>query len=47
MMEMDKTGTIFVNGIKRMSRKPKYNNEFILRNFNSNEDRKAKGDKTL
>ncbi|SHF26608.1 hypothetical protein SAMN04488522_102637 [Pedobacter caeni] len=41
MVNMDKPVTIFVNGLKRMSRLPEYNKKFIMRNFNSDRDRKA------
>lgn len=41
MVDTDKPVTIFVNGIKKMSRQPKYNREFMLRNFNREGDRKA------
>lgn len=41
MVDMDKPVTIFVNGVKKMSRQPKYNKEFMLRNFNRDGDRKA------
>jgi len=41
MVDMSKPVTIFVNGIKKITRKPVYNKTIILANFKADFDRKA------
>lgn len=41
MVNMNKPVIVYVNGVKKITRKPNYDSEFILGNYNSNFDRKA------
>lgn len=41
MVDMNKPVIVYINGIKRAQKRPAYNKQVLIDNFNKNMDRKA------